>query len=91
MDQFTQQNAAMVEQTTATSHGLKHDIEQLEKSMFSFKVGRDDALVTAVESVSPMRSHERSKVRSPVIPSNRKSAAVPKEQPEPSHEGWEEF
>jgi len=39
MDQFTQQNAAMVEETTATSHGLSHEAEQLVRLVSEFRIG----------------------------------------------------
>jgi methyl-accepting chemotaxis protein len=38
MDQVTQQNAAMVEQSTAASHGLAHEADDLARLMSQFKV-----------------------------------------------------
>ncbi|MBY6243596.1 methyl-accepting chemotaxis protein [Methylosinus sp. Sm6] len=40
MDQNTQKNAAMVEQTTAASHGLRRETEQLVRSVASFRLGQ---------------------------------------------------
>ncbi|RYB01636.1 hypothetical protein D3272_25275, partial [Lichenibacterium ramalinae] len=39
MDQVTQQNAAMVEESTAASHGLARDAEALMAIIGGFKVG----------------------------------------------------
>lgn len=39
LDQVTQQNAALVEQTTATSHILDTDAQQLAQLVAHFKVG----------------------------------------------------
>ena len=41
MDQVTQQNAAMVEQSTAASHALAHDAEELARLAQRFQVGGD--------------------------------------------------
>jgi methyl-accepting chemotaxis protein len=42
MDQVTQQNAAMVEQSTAASHALAEETEQLSLLIGQFQVGRPD-------------------------------------------------
>ena len=42
MDQVTQQNAAMVEQSTAASHGLAHDTAELERLTAKFRIGVAD-------------------------------------------------
>jgi methyl-accepting chemotaxis protein len=39
MDQATQQNAAMVEQSTAASHGLVNEAEELARLIGQFKIG----------------------------------------------------
>jgi len=41
MDQVTQQNAAMVEQSTAASSGLVHETEELARLIGQFRVGQD--------------------------------------------------
>ena len=40
MDQVTQQNAAMVEQSTAASHSLSQETSQLSGLIGQFQVGR---------------------------------------------------
>lgn len=47
MDQGTQQNAAMVEQTTAASHSLAREAEQLFQLLGQFNVGRGEQSVTS--------------------------------------------
>ncbi len=42
MDQVTQQNAAMVEQSTAASHGLAHDTAELERLTARFRIGQSE-------------------------------------------------
>jgi methyl-accepting chemotaxis protein len=43
MDQVTQQNAAMVEETTAASHSLAHEADALSRMVGQFNVGRETA------------------------------------------------
>ena len=45
MDQVTQQNAAMVEQTTAASHSLAHETDELSALIGRFRVTEDDAVL----------------------------------------------
>ncbi|ATQ69152.1 MULTISPECIES: methyl-accepting chemotaxis protein [Methylosinus] len=40
MDQSTQKNAAMVEETTAASHSLRRETEELARSVASFRLGQ---------------------------------------------------
>ena len=46
MDRVTQQNAAMVEQSTAASHSLANDTTELERLTGRFKTGAADASAT---------------------------------------------
>jgi methyl-accepting chemotaxis protein len=47
MDQVTQQNAAMVEESTAASHALAREAQDLARLIGRFKVGGDGAQVQA--------------------------------------------
>jgi methyl-accepting chemotaxis protein len=47
MDQVTQQNAAMVEESTAASHALAREAQDLARLIGRFKVGEDGASVQA--------------------------------------------
>jgi methyl-accepting chemotaxis protein len=59
MDQVTQQNAAMVEQTNAASHTLAGDAENLSRLVGQFKVGADQKVGT----FQPEPAHAASKPR----------------------------
>ena len=43
MDQMTQQNAAMVEETTAASHALSQETTALSEMISQFKLGQTGA------------------------------------------------
>ena len=69
MDQVTQQNAAMVEQSTAASHGLAHDTAELERLTAKFRIGSDGATAASGGAVVTLQSGSR--------PTARYSAIVP--------------
>jgi methyl-accepting chemotaxis protein len=50
MDQVTQQNAAMVEQATAASHGLSNEAETLSRLIGQFRIGATDKAATPQRS-----------------------------------------
>ena len=52
MDQVTQQNAAMVEQSTAASHGLAREAEALARLVGKFRTGEDRASGAAVQTMA---------------------------------------
>lgn len=92
MDQVTQQNAAMVEQTTAAAHSLNNESEELVRLMASFKVGP-----TPVEE--PVRTKARPQAQRPARPALRavstrtRGGAVRKPEPSSAEaaDAWEEF
>jgi methyl-accepting chemotaxis protein len=63
MDQVTQQNAAMVEQSTHASHGLAGEARQLVELMGQFKIGQttedQDAMPAASKIAKSQASHAR--------------------------------
>jgi len=85
MDQVTQQNAAMVEQSTAASHSLAKESSELGRLLSEFKIGADAAPVM----------HTSAKAR-PTAPRSRPAlktlgrggAAL---KPAPTDDSWEEF
>ena len=56
VDQGTQQNAAMVEQSTAASHSLAKDAAALKELLSQFKLGPDDKLTPQIASSNSVRS-----------------------------------
>ena len=74
MDQDTQKNAAMVEETTAASHSLAREVVSLNQLLAQFKLG--GAPVAAAKPVSrPAPGHE-APVASPARALGRKIAAA---------------
>mgnify|MGYP004710687831 CR=1 FL=1 len=66
MDQDTQKNAAMVEETTAASHGLAHEVSSLNQLLSQFKVDANDGKTpmtvqssAKVPNKGPVRSSAR--------------------------------
>jgi methyl-accepting chemotaxis protein len=95
MDQLTQQNAAMVEQTTAASHSLAADADELTRLMGQFKIDQDAELRAAKP-----RARKQTQVAWPVHPQtalpprNGKVVSFAKNTtalPAPSSESWDEL
>ena len=80
MDQVTQQNAAMVEQSTAASHSLAQEAEQMATLIGRFRIGEPAA---AAEPVRP-----RGAARPAARPVSRGNLAL---QHSVDEEGWEEL
>ncbi len=90
MDQVTQQNAAMVEQSTAASQSLAQDAEALQASVAQFQVG-----APAARASTPPQAQASAPARAPHMAAALKTlgrgGAAPKAQAAPSADGWEEF
>jgi methyl-accepting chemotaxis protein len=90
MDQVTQQNAAMVEQSTAASHALATEAKELARLMSQFQIGG--------ASARPRAQPVRSAPQFSAGPSRRSqgayapgAATAAKLAPNPESEAWEEF
>src|SRR5690606_13459679 len=86
MDQVTQQNAAMVEQTTAAAASLKTEADQLALLVGRFETGSDTQPSARTQDVadSPIPlARERARVRAVAG-----GGVVPASAPTPD---WEEF
>ncbi|MBP8248284.1 MAG: chemotaxis protein, partial [Phenylobacterium sp.] len=87
MDQMTQQNAAMVEQSTAAGHSLRNEADTLMTLINRFDVGaagvalRPAARTRAAAAPAPARR----------IPAPSGAATARKLEPLSQSEGWEEF
>ena len=94
MDQVTQQNAAMVEQSTAASHNLAQEAEGLASSVSLFQVGQQHRPPSAVarNNTTPARRPPPSARHAvPVHASGRDGSALRKPAPESGADEWEEF
>jgi methyl-accepting chemotaxis protein len=98
MDQTTQQNAAMVEQSTAASHGLAQETEELVRLMGRFRTGAEAEIARANQHGARAAEPGRQRSSAPTRPSagaHRPATALkPLSQTRPAEtpaEDWEEF
>jgi methyl-accepting chemotaxis protein len=79
MDQATQQNAAMVQQSTATSRSLSHETMELSRLVDQFEIddsaARSDESAEAEEADEPLRRASRERVPHAVAAPSRGPAA----------------
>jgi methyl-accepting chemotaxis protein len=85
MDQVTQQNAAMVEQSTAASHSLAQEADELGRLISRFEVGAGATVTPMAKRAAPAQRT----VTAMKTTGGRGASAMRK--PEPAEEGWEEF
>ncbi|GAA0766867.1 HAMP domain-containing methyl-accepting chemotaxis protein [Actinomadura yumaensis] len=93
MDQMTQQNAAMVEQSTAASHALSQEADGLHAAVARFKVGAAAPAAARSSTPTPVA------VTPPPSPSAAVTAlksvgrggAAPAPSAAPDEDGWEAF
>ena len=88
MDQITQQNAAMVEQSTAASHAVAKEADNLAKLVARFKT--DETVPQAPANASRPAMTTRLAKTPSLVTSNRTSAAR-KLEPIGDTQSWEEF
>ncbi len=86
MDQVTQQNAAMVEESTAASHSLAREAEELQGLMARFETGSSGKDQPAVRRQAP-----RSQPALKTVARTGGGGALRRPQAEPEAAGWEEF
>ena len=86
MDQVTQQNAAMVEQSTAASHALAQEAQSLQASVSHFRVGA--AAVAPTPRAAPAPAQPSNRMVQALKSIGQGGAAL---KPQPIEDGWEEF
>jgi methyl-accepting chemotaxis protein len=86
MDQVTQQNAAMVEESTAASHSLAEEADELARLVARFQIGAG-AAAQAAHSSRP--SSRQTTVAALKTVGGRGASAARK--PAAEEQGWEEF
>jgi len=88
MDQMTQQNAAMVEESNAASHGLAQEAGAMVQLMAGFRTGVD-AIATSANDRTPSPQRARGAPVQQAI--SRGSAAVARKLETAISEEWAEF
>ena len=83
MDQVTQQNAAMVEESTAAAHGLNTEADSLSSSVARFQIGAPPAARAPRNAPSGAPRPAVAQLRT----TSRSGSAAPKVEAD----GWEEF
>ncbi len=99
LDQATQQNAAMFEETTAASHSLTQLAESLAHTVDRFEIGTKRAPAANVAAQRPAKAAEQASapVAPPVVrssvPTGASAAVAQTAAPSapPIDDGWEEF
>ena len=92
MDQITQQNAAMVEQTSGETQHLKAEAEELSARLHRFRVGATPAAAQSVSTPAARPSGKPSTL--PMTAPVRRSgggAALAVRSEAPADDSWEEF
>jgi methyl-accepting chemotaxis protein len=95
MDQVTQQNAAMVEESTAASHALTTEARELARLMERFKLGEVAAAGHHAAEAAPMIQTRAASPRP--VPQMKTTAsyggggAAPAPMTTPDADSWEEF
>jgi len=87
MDQVTQQNAAMVEQSTAASHALSSEAAELERLVSRFKVGAEVQNLRTRDAPRPAAAPTRESFRQRYVAGNTALKVEPSSRPG----DWEEF
>ena len=90
MDQVTQQNAAMVEQSTAASHTLAQEVDELAGLIGRFRTGGESSVADARRERPATRGGHAPRPRpAPLLVAVAGNTAL---AAQPAHdEGWEEF
>jgi methyl-accepting chemotaxis protein len=88
MDQVTQQNAAMVEQTSAAAHSLSQETAELDRSVGRFQIGEGAKAAPATrKTAKPAAPRPESKT----VARRGAAAAVRTAAPAQAAQSWEEF
>ncbi|WDZ77498.1 methyl-accepting chemotaxis protein [Ensifer adhaerens] len=87
IDQGTQQNAAMVEQSTAASHSLAREAGALNDLLMRFKTGNGSSAAPRLVASTARETAAASPARA----LSRKLATAYRSAPQPQEDGWAEF
>ena len=94
MDQVTQQNAAMVEQTTAAMRSLREEASELTRLFERFKIGSTVGAIQpparAASAPAPARGRAPATTQRATV-MRASSSAAPKPAAPPREDNWDEF
>ncbi|HWU61119.1 MAG TPA: PAS domain-containing methyl-accepting chemotaxis protein [Ensifer sp.] len=88
MDQGTQKNAAMVEETSAASHSLASEVDALNRLLATFRTG---AQIATAKALPAHRAAERAPMRPAARPAPRAFASRGNAALASQSDSWEEF
>jgi methyl-accepting chemotaxis protein len=91
MDQMTQQNAAMVEESTAASHSLAQEAGKLASLIGQFTMSEVPAAVSRPASRPKASAVRQRPVRAASRPVSRGNTALALAVEPAAEESWEEF
>lgn len=91
LDQTTQENAAMFEQTSATSMALKHEAGILAQVVAAFRKGNGPAEEEARPETPPQTSPELEVTQHGVVQQKPLSQIAPEPETEEIDDGWDDF
>ena len=90
MDQMTQQNAAMVEESTAATHALVQETEDLSRQVARFRLGAKAQPVASRTAIAGASGKARA-AKQPVAALKNVGRGGAARKPEADADGWEEF
>lgn len=94
MDQVTQKNAAMVEESTAASHSLSEETSQLSRLIGQFQVGESntgDKMRRELRKAAPHVFRRPAAAPARGAQSHLSAVAIADHAPAPAQSNWEEF
>jgi methyl-accepting chemotaxis protein len=83
LDQMTQQNAALVEQSAAAAESLKHQAATLAKAVGTFKLDASGAAAPALRSEAPVKTESAKTEPKPRAPAAPVAKPAPVASPKP--------
>ena len=92
MDTITQQNDAMVQESTTAAANMRRHAEHLNQLINSFVLGEDEPQHQALASPAPQQRGSDSGMKRPALSSN--ASSQPSSKPSPAKHAadeWEEF
>jgi len=91
MDHMTQQNAAMVEESTAATHGLAEEIAKMSHLIGGFRVAAQNGMAKKKTQPAPAPARAKPAMAKPVTAMKVVGHGGAARQAKPENDSWEEF